>query len=212
VGFVITSPPYINVFNYHQNYRRSVEVLGWDLLRVARSEIGSNRANRGNRFSTVVQYCLDIAAVLQEISRVLHTRGRAVFVVGHESKVLGVPFYNADIIQQIATASGLFEVTLRQKRVFTNRFGEAIREDVLNLVKSSNEVVRNLTLQVARSVARSALETGVGVVPANNGRLLSEALARIHDIHGTPVFSSLNYRGYQTRDLVMMVKEDEECV
>ena len=49
VDFVITSPPYINVFNYHQNYRRSVEVLGWNLLRVARSEIGSNRANRGNR-------------------------------------------------------------------------------------------------------------------------------------------------------------------
>lgn len=45
VDFVITSPPYINVFNYHQNYRRSVEFLGWDTLRVARSEIGSNRAN-----------------------------------------------------------------------------------------------------------------------------------------------------------------------
>lgn len=44
VDFVITSPPYINVFNYHQNYRRSVELLGWDILRVAKSEIGSNRA------------------------------------------------------------------------------------------------------------------------------------------------------------------------
>jgi hypothetical protein len=212
VGFVITSPPYINVFNYHQNYRRSVEVLGWDLLRVAKSEIGSNRANRGNRFSTVVQYCLDIAAVLQEISRVLHRRGRAVFVVGHESKVLGVPFYNADIIQQIATTSGLFEVALRQKRVFTNRFGEAIREDILNLVKSSDEVTRNPTLHVARSVAQSALETGLEIVSANNGRFLSEVLARIHDIHGTPVFNSLSYRDYQTRDLVMMVKEDEERI
>ncbi|HXX81402.1 MAG TPA: DNA methyltransferase, partial [Thermodesulfovibrionales bacterium] len=64
VDFVVTSPPYINVFNYHQNYRRSVEVLGWDLLRVARSEIGSNRANRGNRFYTVVQYCIDMANVI----------------------------------------------------------------------------------------------------------------------------------------------------
>ncbi len=48
VDFALTSPPYINVFNYHQQYRRSAEVLGWDLLQVARSEIGSNRANRGN--------------------------------------------------------------------------------------------------------------------------------------------------------------------
>ena len=65
VDFSVTSPPYINVFNYHQNYRRSVEILGWDLLRVARSEIGSNRANRGNRFYTVVQYCIDMATAMQ---------------------------------------------------------------------------------------------------------------------------------------------------
>ena len=50
IDFVVTSPPYINVFNYHQNYRQSAEILGWDLLKIAKSEIGSNRANRSNRF------------------------------------------------------------------------------------------------------------------------------------------------------------------
>ncbi len=28
IDFVVTSPPYINVFNYHQNYRKSAEILG----------------------------------------------------------------------------------------------------------------------------------------------------------------------------------------
>ena len=42
VDLVITSPPYINVFNYHQYNRPAIETLGWDLLGVARSEIGSN--------------------------------------------------------------------------------------------------------------------------------------------------------------------------
>ena len=46
VDIVITSPPYINVFNYHQNHRALLEVLGFDLLKVAESEIGSNRKNR----------------------------------------------------------------------------------------------------------------------------------------------------------------------
>ena len=32
VDLVITSPPYINVFNYHQMYRASAEALGWNLL------------------------------------------------------------------------------------------------------------------------------------------------------------------------------------
>ncbi|GGA44862.1 hypothetical protein [Okeania sp. KiyG1] len=65
IDFVVTSPPYINVFNYHQNYRKYAEFLGWNLLKIAKSEIGSNRANRGNRFYTVVQYCLDIADTLK---------------------------------------------------------------------------------------------------------------------------------------------------
>ena len=44
--FLLTSPPYINVFNYHQKYRLSAEALGYDILGTARSEIGSNRKNR----------------------------------------------------------------------------------------------------------------------------------------------------------------------
>ena len=59
VNLVITSPPYINVFNYHQNYRAILELLDWDLLSVAKSEIGSNRKNRGNRFRA---FSLSIAA------------------------------------------------------------------------------------------------------------------------------------------------------
>ena len=39
----LTSPPCINVHNDHQKYRRSVETLAWDVLAVARSEIGSKR-------------------------------------------------------------------------------------------------------------------------------------------------------------------------
>lgn len=70
VDLVLTSPPYINVFNYHQQYRASMEALSWNLLRVARSEIGSNRKHRGNRFLTVIQFCLDMAQTFNELVRV----------------------------------------------------------------------------------------------------------------------------------------------
>ena len=39
IDFVITSPPYINVFNYHQNYRGSSEVLGYDILQLSVRQI-----------------------------------------------------------------------------------------------------------------------------------------------------------------------------
>jgi DNA modification methylase len=208
IDFAVTSPPYINVFNYHQNYRRSVEVLGWDLLRVARSEIGSNRANRSNRFYTVIQYCIDMANALQELARVLRPDGRAILIVGHESKVLGTPFCNADIVEKIASVSGAFEIILRQKRVFKNRFGEAIREDILNLRRESYKGDLALAPMVGRNVAREALSAAASSVPEGNKQLLEEAISRIDEIKGTPIFNSFSYADYQTREHVMMVKEE----
>lgn len=207
VDFAVTSPPYINVFNYHQNYRRSVEILGWDLLRVARSEIGSNRANRGNRFLTVIQYCVDMAKAFQELSRVLKIGGRAIFIVGYESNVLGAPFYNADILDRIARESGMFDVVLRQKRVFVNRFGKAIREDILNLSRHNYVGHENISLAIGRTVARDALKNAVPAVSTKNSASLQEAIDRVDEIEGTRPFDSSQYARYQTRDYVMMVKE-----
>ena len=208
--FVITSPPYINVFNYHQNYRRSVEILGWDVLRVARSEIGSNRANRGNRFLTVVQYCIDMANVLQELARVVRPGGRLVLIVGYESRVLGVPFHNAEIVEALAEQIGMFDLAIRQHRVFQNRFGQDIREDILNLTRRSYSNGCGLSESVGRTVALNALRSGFPFVASKNRPLLDEAVAEVERTEGTPVFDSYAYSTYQTRDYVMMVKEEEE--
>jgi len=205
INFVITSPPYINVFNYHQNYRRSVEVLGWDILRVARSEIGSNRANRGNRFYTVAQYCIDMVNAIIEISRVLRPGGRAIFIVGHESNVLGTPFYNAEIFEKIAVSSGLFEVVLRQKRIFPNRFGKQIREDILNLERTSTQKHINLPSGVGRSIALNTLAEARTRVPEKNREYIEAAIKAAQVLDGTPIFNGFNYTKYRTRDSVMMI-------
>ena len=210
VDFVITSPPYINVFNYHQNYRRSVEILGWNLLRVARSEIGSNRANRGNRFYTVIQYCIDMANTLQELARVLRPGGRAVFIVGYESRVLGAPINNAGIVESIAHELKMFETVLRQQRVFTNRFGKSIREDILNFTREAYTNGHQWAPTVGRRVAEEALSSAVTQTPEKNRALLMDAISRVQQINGTPIFNSTSYTEYQTRECVMMVKERKE--
>ena len=207
IDFVITSPPYMNVFNYHQNYRRSVELLGWDVLRVARSELGSNRANRSNRFLTVVQYCIDMAATVWELARVLRPGGSAVMIAGHESKVLGVPFYNADIIHRIATESGMFESVLRQQREFKNRFGLLIREDILSFSLKQYSSESESSIALGQRVAYAALEACASVVPKKNVSLLNNALANTRKVEGTPLFIGGSFDKYQTRDSVMVVKE-----
>lgn len=186
IDFVVTSPPYINVFNYHQNYRKSAEYLGWDLLKIARSEIGSNRANRGNRFLTVIQYCIDIELTLNELHRVLKDDGKMIFVVGHQSNVLGVPFYNAQIISEIAVQSGLFDLVLVQSREFKNKFGKMIREDLLHLRKLS---VNDFAKEVGRQIASNELTNGLAFVEEKNNELLLQAIQRCKISTGTPVYT-----------------------
>lgn len=207
IDFVVTSPPYINVFNYHQNYRRSVEILGWNMLRVARSEIGSNRANRGNRFYTVVQYCIDMATALNELARVLKPNARAIFIVGYESRVLGTPFHNAAIVDRIANELKSFSTVLRQQRVFTNRFGQPIREDILNLARTTSTSYDSLPISIGRRVAEDVLQRASDQTPLKNRTPLMEALAALPYIEGTPVFNSASYKDYQVHDNVMMVQE-----
>ncbi|MFL5804140.1 MAG: methyltransferase, partial [Roseiflexaceae bacterium] len=190
IDFILTSPPYINVFNYHQNYRRSAEMLNWDLLHVAKSEIGSNRANRGNRFLTVIQYCLDMACVVKEMRRVCRDDAQVILVVGYESNVLGVPFYNADILEALACESGLFDVHLRQKREFKNKFGNIIREDLLHLKPSLGTSNSDRVSSVARAVANRALLKGIPTVAEKNKRFLKDAVEQVDNIESTPVFSN----------------------
>lgn len=210
IDFVITSPPYINVFNYHQNYRRSVEILGWDVLRVARSEIGSNRANRGNRFYTVVQYCIDMASTLQELARVLKPGGKAIFIMGYESKVLGVPFHNADIVDKISHELGMFDLNLRQKRIFKNRFGQEIREDILNISRKAYRNGGDISKAVGQKIGLATLESAIAKVSSKNKGLLDQAIDRSIKLSGTPVFDSNSYTKYQTREYVMMVNDQKK--
>jgi hypothetical protein len=175
VDLVVTSPPYINVFNYHQNNRPAMELLGWNLLEVAKSEFGSNRKNRGNRFLTVTQYCIDIYSAFVELRCVLKPSGRAIFVVGRESSVRGIPFENGRMVSALAEMAG-FRLALRQERKFKNKFGGVIFEDILHLVPSEGCLaatpielaVQELKLRLARyrgSAVEVELEAAIQSAP-----------------------------------------------
>jgi predicted nucleotidyltransferase len=132
IDLVITSPPYINVLNYHQQYRHSMELLGWNLLEIAKAEIGANRKNRQNRFLTVISYCQEIAQCFEELKRTTRLDARIIFIVGKQSKVRGVPFENGAIVRRIATECCGLELVEQQQRKFKNRYGQLIYEDILH--------------------------------------------------------------------------------
>ena len=122
----------------------------------------------------------------------------------------GIAFHNADMIQRIAVDSGLFHLRLRQQRVFSNRFGQTIREDILNLQKTNAHGSKLQPSQLGRSVALGALEGALSRVPEKNREALEAALSSVGGLDGTPLFNGICYTEYQTRDTVMMVRERRE--
>ena len=188
IDLVITSPPYINVFNYHQQYRASMEALRWNLLKVARSEIGSNRKHRGNRFLTVVQFCLDIAQTFNELARICRSEGRLIFVVGRESKVRGTAFFNGEIVAEVAHRASGFQLILKQERVFLNRFGQSIFEDILHFSPPDNNLWSGTPLDTARIVAQDILEAAYLAAPEQAKADIKLALGNIYKVKPSPVF------------------------
>lgn len=189
VNLVITSPPYINVFNYHQQYRASAEALNWDLLKVAQSEFGSNRKNRGNRFLTVIQFCLDITQTLGELARVCCIDSRIVFVVGRESTVRGTKFLNGEIVAELAHSVLGYHLTLRQERVFLNRFGQNIYEDILHFSHPNSLSSPHESLETAREVASKVLQAGYMVAPYKAKSDIKSALENITKVEPSPIFN-----------------------
>ncbi len=189
VNLVLTSPPYINVFNYHQQYRASAEALGWNLLHIAKSEIGSNRKHRGNRFLTVIQYCLDIAQTLAELRRVCKPGARLVLVVGRESNVLKTRFYNGDIVSRIGVHCAGLLAEKRQERVFINRFGVAITEDIIHFRVAPATAILIDPIVIAEDALCSAYNRALPEVrPA-----IQDAIDKLEMVKPSPLFQDVSW-------------------
>jgi len=188
IDFVLSSPPYINVFNYHHNARSGVESLGWKPLVVARSEIGSNRKFRQNRFLTVVQYCIDMALALAELRRVCADSARILLILGRESNVHKTAFYNGLILERLATEVVGMRLDLKQERVFLNRFGQNIYEDLLHLsLQTGHSLPKDKIVERARTLGSDVLSEAVERAPTDRRPYLQNALDRVSEVRPSPI-------------------------
>ena len=183
IDVIITSPPYINVFNYHQNYRRAMELIGWNILDIAKSEFGSNRKNRGNRFFTVTQYSIDMLQALKEMRRVIAKNGRIIIIIGRESKVRGVSFDNGKIVSALAEGGAQLKLILRQERSFQNKFGQTIYEEILHFTLSEMKPVVNIDRVVASAVLKESLQRVDSQAVRHGIEVAIEQVAKIKPSH-----------------------------
>ncbi len=182
---ILTSPPYINVFNYHQNHRALLEAVGWDMLKVAASEFGSNRKNRGNRFKTVIQYSLDFEQALRGFWQLLQADGRMILVIGRESNVRSTPFYNGLLVEDVLKGIGGFTQEAKRERQFLNKFGNTIVEDILIYRRTEEPSLK----QVARRVAIKHLENALSTAHEEARQDILAAIAESEMVAPSPLFS-----------------------
>ncbi len=185
IDLIVTSPPYINVFNYHQNHRIIMELLDFDILAVAHSEFASNRKNRGNRFLTVIQYCLDMAQALNSMQKAMSENGTAIMIIGRESNVKKTAFYNGKIISDLCQETGICDIVHSSERHFQNKFGATIYEDILVLKPNVSE---DSTDHIARSVALAHLNEAITRAPEESQEDLRKAISSVHKVKGSPVY------------------------
>lgn len=187
IDLIITSPPYINVFNYHQNYRAITEAFGYKVLEVAHSEFGSNRKNRGNRILTVIQYCIDMEASLVSFWNSLKDNGTLVIVVGRESNVRKIPFYNSQIITDIIEGIGGYDILTTNARQFGNKFGQQITEDIIVARKIVNQ---SPIIGCSKNVAKSHLVKARKDAPTESLNDLNNALMKLDEILPSPIYNT----------------------
>lgn len=187
VDLIVTSPPYINVFNYHQNYRAIIETFGFEILKVAHSEFGSNRKNRGNRFKTVIQYCLDMEEAIESFWKSLKVDGKMILVVGRESNVRKTPFYNGKIVQELINGISGFEIVQIEERVFSNKFGKTIKEDIIIAKKISSS---SKFSKKARMVAKAHLNKALLCTEGEINQDVKNAILDIDKVKSSPLLNS----------------------
>lgn len=187
--YLITSPPYINVFNYHQNYRPIIEALGHKPLSAAKSEIGANRKFRQNRYMTVVQYCMDMAQFLVEANRVLKNSARMTIILGRESNVRSVAFKNGELISAIAFEGIGCELVEWNERNFMNRYGESIYEEVITIVTKSCSLEK--AVNVGRAVGIQALRNALEYCPKERTTEIEEAILAAAKIDPSPLVGNV---------------------
>lgn len=124
VNFVVTSPPYMNSFDYYLYHKQRIYWLGGDPKEVRRKEIGGHHTVDRMTFDDAFsRYRRQLEVVFSELNRVLKSRGYFAILIG-DGIVKGKKADVSALIKQLAenTNFNVLEVTSVPLRTVSRGF------------------------------------------------------------------------------------------
>lgn len=110
---VITSPPYINSFDYYLYHKHRIFLLNKSPQLVRKTEIGGHHTIDSQSYSVAYEnYYTAMKKTFENLHRILKNNKKVVLLIG-DGVVKGNTINMADLMQKIATETG-FEIVERQ--------------------------------------------------------------------------------------------------
>jgi DNA modification methylase len=135
VSLIVTSPPYLNAYDYHKYHRQRIHWVDGDVAFARDLEIGSHdEFTKPN--AKPDQYFVDMAECFREWARVLKWGGRCLVLIG-DAIVTKSPVYVADTFIDLAVTCGLelesrcIRELMSTKRAFNVRNSRMSHEHLL---------------------------------------------------------------------------------
>lgn len=140
IDCVVTSPPYINTFDYYLYHKQRMHWLGFDPHKVRKFEIGCHHTSNDPE-SAMSRYTRDMELIFEQFSRVLKNNAHVCFVIG--DSILNGKLIQADkLIIKIASEFN-FEIkdTLVQNlkkttRSFNSSFSNGKKNEYIILLQN----------------------------------------------------------------------------
>ena len=123
--------------------------------------------------------------VLESFWRCLEDNGLIVLVIGKESNVRKVQFYNGYIVKKIVEGMGGYESTTNYERAFLNKFGKNIKEDIIVIRKD----ISPPSASKAKEIAIEHLESSLSLAPREVQQDVLDAISSVDSITPSPLFS-----------------------
>jgi hypothetical protein len=120
------------------------------------------------------------------MNRICKNGSRVIFILGRESQVMKTAFFNGEIVSEIAHECCNMNLINRQERVFINRYGMHIYEDILHF--ESTKKKNSNFIGSARTIAENVLKSVIPATPPESRDDLQDALNRITDIQPSDTF------------------------